>query len=292
MIPEWFFELRLPEFFCAFCIGLLGYLVGTFVPPFCRPFTWGDPSINYPYIGSTFPVYSLAIMSIIPCLIFAAVCFRDGNSAKARSECVAWVLSLCVGVALSMLIVDTIKVYAGRLRPDFLDRLRRAGINATTPITDYCAVSDKLVRGGRLSFPSGHTGISFAAMCPLVMFLVRVFQPFRHSSFPRFLLCIVPLVLSVIVGLSRTRDYVHNFDDIAVGAGIGLLSSYVAVLLHFRVDSDEFSTKAFVEENTAIIAAQSNSPGSNEVHLTTYLPPGSSTANGATLRENRSSRSL
>jgi diacylglycerol diphosphate phosphatase/phosphatidate phosphatase len=276
MLPEIFFELRVPEFFCAFCVGLFSFLFGNFVPPFCRPFSWDDPSISREYRGSTFPSYALAIMSALPCVVFVAVCLHRGEKdARTRNECVTWVLSQCVAVALSMLLVDVSKLYAGRLRPDFIDRLRIAGINSTTPNIDYCSISDNLVRGGRLSFPSGHSGISFAAMMTFAFFLMGLFQPFNNASFPRFLLCVIPLVLSSIVAISRTRDNVHNFDDIVTGSLVGLMSSFVAVRLHFDVTGgDRFVPRACGDDSAASPRTlMSGSSGSNEVSLVSYQAP-------------------
>ena len=229
-----FWKLRLLEFFAALCVGLGGFLIGNYVTPYCRSFAWDDPTISYVYKGSTFPSSSLAVISVVPALFFVGVKFaRNRDEPHFLEMCVAWVLTQSVACALAMLFVDIPKVFAGRLRPDFLSRLQRAGVNSTMIGVDYCSIKDSDVLDGRVSFPSGHSGISFAAVMTLVQFLVSEIQPFRHASFPRFLLCIIPLVLPYIVAISRTRDNVHHFADVLTGSLTGIIASVVAVKLHF-----------------------------------------------------------
>lgn len=138
-----------------------------------------------------------------------------------------WVLTQAFAVTFAMLVVDTIKVYAGRLRPDFLARLRREGLSEASVDVDWCAAG----KGGRVSFPSGHSAISFAAFVPFSFYVLHNLGVFRRSGVS--LWCIVvgllPQILPITVAVSRTRDNRHNFDDILAGSLIGIASALIAL---------------------------------------------------------------
>jgi membrane-associated phospholipid phosphatase len=138
-----------------------------------------------------------------------------------------WVLTQAFSVTLAMLVVDAIKVYAGRLRPDFLARLRREGYNETSTGVDWCAAG----KGGRVSFPSGHSAISFAAFVPFTFYVLHMLRVFRRGGVPlwRIVLGLVPQILPITVAVSRTRDYRHNFDDVLAGSLIGIACALIAV---------------------------------------------------------------
>ncbi|KAI5690984.1 PAP2 superfamily [Leishmania braziliensis] len=138
-----------------------------------------------------------------------------------------WVLLQAFSVALSVMIVDALKVYAGRLRPDFLSRLRNEGFNASSVGVDWCTVANE----GRLSFPSGHSSAGFSAFVPLCFYVLHSLHAFRRSgaSLWRILIGLTPLILPITVAVSRTRDNRHNFDDILAGSLIGIFTALVAV---------------------------------------------------------------
>ncbi|KPA78500.1 putative Phosphatidic acid phosphatase [Leptomonas pyrrhocoris] len=138
-----------------------------------------------------------------------------------------WVLTQAFAVTFAMLVVDAVKVYAGRLRPDFLSRLRREGYTAGSVEVDWCAVG----RGGRVSFPSGHSAISFAAFVPFSFYVLHTLRVFHRSgaSLWRVVVGLLPQILPITVAVSRTRDYRHNFDDILAGSLIGIASALIAL---------------------------------------------------------------
>ncbi|EKF31288.1 phosphatidic acid phosphatase, putative [Trypanosoma cruzi marinkellei] len=142
-----------------------------------------------------------------------------------------WLLAQAFSVTLTMFIVDMTKLYAGRLRPDFLARLHNEGYTEKTMGVDWCKVG----REGRLSFPSGHSGISFSSIVPLVLFLVGQLQVFYYASPLRLFLCMLPLFLPVVVAVSRTRDNRHHFSDVLAGGIIGTCCAFLSVTVLFRV---------------------------------------------------------
>ncbi|KEG15093.1 phosphatidic acid phosphatase [Trypanosoma grayi] len=143
-----------------------------------------------------------------------------------------WLLAQSFSLALCTCIIDTTKLYAGRLRPDFLARLEREGYTSSSVGVDWCDVA----REGRLSFPSGHSGLSFAAFVPLIMYFMGVLKAFRGGSLWRTVVSFIPLILPITVAVSRTRDNRHNFSDIVAGSIIGACCALLSVGLLFRVD--------------------------------------------------------
>eukprot|EP00126_Sphaerothecum_destruens_P006880 Sdes_comp19570_c0_seq1m11252 len=79
-------------------------------------------------------------------------------------------------------------------------------------------------------------------MCIFPSFAVNltVFIP-HHSSLPvqglghmyQVILCLVPLFVAFMVGISRTRDYRHNFSDVVAGAIIGIFSGIFGYRLYY-----------------------------------------------------------
>lgn len=114
---------------------------------------------------------------------------------------------------------------------------------------DYtdCINSDDhfLRRGGRRSFPSGHTSFSFAGstFCALYSFywLGKVRSTtIRFMKVPGYSLRIsalfIWLVPAIYVGISRTQDYRHFPTDVIGGALIGIITTSLCFIQYFRID--------------------------------------------------------
>ncbi|RNE95473.1 phosphatidic acid phosphatase [Trypanosoma rangeli] len=142
-----------------------------------------------------------------------------------------WVLAQAFAVCLCLCIVDVTKVYAGRLRPDFLARLLRAGYNKESEGVDWCYVA----LGGRKSFPSGHSGVAFASVVTLVLYCLGQLQAFHFASLWRTVMSLLLLILPIAVAVSRTRDNRHHFSDILAGSVIGTCCALFSVTLLFRL---------------------------------------------------------
>lgn len=138
-----------------------------------------------------------------------------------------WFLTQAFSVVFALMVVNAIKVYAGRLRPDFLSRLRNEGYSPQSTGVDWCAVPKE----GRVSFPSGHSSISFSAIVPFCFYVLHSLRAFRRSgvSLWRIFTGLLPLILPIAVAVSRTRDNRHYFDDIVAGSAIGIVSAVIAV---------------------------------------------------------------
>lgn len=75
------------------------------------------------------------------------------------------------------------------------------------------------------SFPSGHTGISFAGASAIFFGREWLSKKLRIS------LCVTAAVLAFLIALSRLYLYVHFPTDILGGMAVGILSGYIGFLL-------------------------------------------------------------
>lgn len=89
-------------------------------------------------------------------------------------------------------------------------------------------------RPSSFSFPSGHSSSSFAAMLPLLKEDKRLGIP--------------ALILAILIAFSRVYVHVHYATDIIVGALVGLLYGFIAMVI---VKKLEPIVKAKIEERKA-----------------------------------------
>lgn len=141
-----------------------------------------------------------------------------------------------------MTLTNFIKLYAGYLRPIFLE--------VCEPDETYANCSSGDDRKMRLSFPSGHASLSFCCLCVFSFYLEKCFgmsaarvlildkqsgeivRTYRQNSrFTRIMsiLCYSPIVIAIFIATSRVHDNVHFPADIVGGA---LLGGSVAHLVH------------------------------------------------------------
>lgn len=86
------------------------------------------------------------------------------------------------------------------------------------------------VMDGRKSFPSGHSSFSFATMGFLSFYLMgklKIFSEEGRGHSYRLIISFTPIVVALLVAISRTCDYHHWWQDIVVGSLIGLLIAYL-----------------------------------------------------------------
>ena len=88
----------------------------------------------------------------------------------------------------------------------------------------YCTKNSgpqKLVEGGKLSFPSGHSACSFAAGTFAFLQLGLAFQRFYHP-----LLLMLSMIFPIVCAGSRYVDGYHHLHDICIGSMIGISIGY------------------------------------------------------------------
>ncbi|ORC92631.1 phosphatidic acid phosphatase [Trypanosoma theileri] len=230
-------EWRILDYATCIVLGFVGWLVGSYVWPHCRQFSFDDSSIKYDrHEGETFPTYSVIIAIALILFVYVAgeyYTWRRHSRRILLRYLNAWVLAHAFSICLEFCIVNLSKLYAGRLRPDFLQRMADEGITIATiggfTETQVCHAA----REGRLSFPSGHSGTAFAGFVPLSLYLLGLTRALQGGAFYRAILAVLPLCFPIITAISRTRDNYHHFADIVAGSLIGSACGIFSVLLSF-----------------------------------------------------------
>jgi membrane-associated phospholipid phosphatase len=138
-----------------------------------------------------------------------------------------------LSIPLCGLITNIIKITVGRPRPDYFDRCYpgQREFNISLP----CTGDPLKVLEGRKSFPSGHSGSSFSTMTFLTLYLAGKLGTFNERGRGagwRLVVILIPMIFALLVAISRTCDYHHHWQDVTVGAILGIVTSY-AVYRHY-----------------------------------------------------------
>ncbi|XP_030375865.1 phospholipid phosphatase 5 isoform X2 [Scaptodrosophila lebanonensis] len=159
---------------------------------------------------------------------------KDKRDFRAASW--AWTLALCMNAVPTSLL----KITVGRPRPDFYYRCFPDGVmvfneNSTaldSTFLDFnCTGRPSDVNEGRKSFPSGHSSFAFASFGFIAYYVgskLHAFDARGRGQTWRFMISITPLVVAAMVAVSRTCDYHHHWQDVTIGALIGIVTGYIS----------------------------------------------------------------
>jgi membrane-associated phospholipid phosphatase len=209
-----------------------------------------DPSISFPYVNAQFPVSLLVGFSVgAPCgfvVICATLVFRYNSSSK-NYVTVLTMAFLLLTLAQCLLLADgitnTIKVLVLRPRPNFLAYCDYKGFQLASSSGNYTSynlatqpnavgstsscLSKSSLPDSVLSFPSGHSSLSFAGMTFVSLLLKHAIEGWGQFKLLGLHGAIVaaPLFLSSWVAITRIQDYFHHEDDVMMGSFIGASAS-------------------------------------------------------------------
>ena len=234
------------------CRGLLELL-----RPVQRDFFLDDYSIQHPSLPSIVPVWMLFVLSlVVPVVIVAAV--------KRRSA-VTYLCAFFIAVGIVEIITTILKNMVGRLRPNFIAVCQPIyPTNMTYSYmhpyyTNGCKdENDPTTMDARMSFPSGHSSMSFTGLGFLSLVLLH---HFKNTGLLVRIFSLSPYLLAFYIAISRTRDNHHHWQDITVGAFIGIAVSY-KIFHHFEKtkktvevvvpndESDRLLSRSHVKENS------------------------------------------
>jgi len=130
------------------------------------------------------------------------------------------------------------------MRPDFiatcfqlnsneLRALLAIGFNSTFPgVSPACTVSENEIWKSMLSFPSGHSSLSFANFVYLALRLPKIPEKnfFKSGSILESILLSLPIVIilpAMHISISRIIENRHHPEDIIAGAAIGSLIAFI-----------------------------------------------------------------
>ncbi|KAI8326386.1 acid phosphatase/Vanadium-dependent haloperoxidase [Martensiomyces pterosporus] len=221
-----------PDYVVVAVMAILWGLLNR-IEPFHRDFSLTNKTIQYPNKPDSVPFYAAVIL----CFVFPLVVIFLWTGLLRRSfhDMNSGVLGLCVSLVLNMMITNTIKNLAGRHRPDFIDRcnLDKSKGTALEPViglltTNVCRQTDKnFFWDGMRSFPSGHTSFSFAGLTYLSLWLAGHLKiaDGRGRAYKSFVV-LIPELVALLIGVSRTKDYRHHWQDVLAGALLGIFMGW------------------------------------------------------------------
>jgi len=170
------------------------------------------------FLGATFPLVLSKLPNNNPLLnIHAGTC------------CVL------VAIGISELVTQVFKFYVGRLRPCFYSM---CGFDKATLA---CTNGVEMEMEARMSFPSGHSSLSFCGLVCVVLFLLgrvglgRNIGSVVASGRGKVLtvLSFTPLLLSFYCATSRLVDNWHHPSDIIAGSILGTVSAFISYHIWF-----------------------------------------------------------
>ncbi|GAQ84954.1 lipid phosphate phosphatase [Klebsormidium nitens] len=176
--------------------------------------------LRYPLLANSVPAWAIpAYTLLLPLVVFGAFFAvkkdkRDFHNAF---------MGLMACLILTSVATDSVKLAAGRLRPDFSSRCFPNGQESfSVPGEPACTGLASDVIEGRKSFPSGHSSLSFAGLGYLALYLGGKSGTFRgRFQLPTYVPFFLPLIGATVVAVSRVRDYWHHWQDVTVGSLLG-----------------------------------------------------------------------
>ena len=187
----------------------------------------------YPFNPTnTIPSWSVApIAVLIPLAVFGGLHAARKLDRKTLAKLV---LGLMFSCSATLALTNLIKLTVGRSRPNFVARcwqttnlsvvaaLPNGGGMPGYPVCTNPSAAE--VKEGRKSFPSGHVSLTAGGLVFLSLFLLRrtsVRPPEQTNSISRVALAVTPLLLLLLIAITRVRDYWHHPGDCVGAAVIG-----------------------------------------------------------------------
>ncbi|KAJ3130036.1 hypothetical protein HK098_006748 [Nowakowskiella sp. JEL0407] len=203
---------------CAFLLAV-DLLLDRFLSPFKRPFRLDDYEISHKNLENFVPIWSVYVIGYGSFLLAVLIYLRiyayitamverrlsrgkdavrfdeeveappdvtlqglDNPTLDINYEFHKFAIGLTISLMFTIIATDIVKNFAGRLRPDFLDRCQfKPFNNATFPPNYYvfegvdgtCIGDTAKVLDGRKSFFSGHTSSSFVMATFAALWILR-----------------------------------------------------------------------------------------------------------------------
>ncbi|CAL5396635.1 unnamed protein product [Camellia sinensis] len=247
--------------------------------------------LKYPLKPNTVPVWAVGVIAVLlPFAVILVYYFIRRDVYDFHHA----VLGLLFSVLITGVLTDAIKDAVGRPRPDFFWRCFPNGKAVFNNVTRnvMCTGQKSVIKEGYKSFPSGHVSSgtfdsllieyesshkaerSFAGMGFLTWYLsgkIRVFDRGGHVA--KLCVSVLPLLVGVLVAISRVDDYWHYWEDVFGSAVIGLTAASFCYLQFFPppYDMDGAFPHAFIK----ILADSQNTTQStsNNANRNVYSQP-------------------
>ncbi|CAI7804638.1 unnamed protein product [Closterium sp. NIES-53] len=146
-------------------------------------------------------------------------------------------LGFVFNCATTFLLTNALKVSIGRPRPHFFIVCFPSGVPVYgSDGNAQCNGSSSSVMESRVSFPSGHTSMSFSGLTYAALFLAAKLQAFSargRGQLWRLVPSACCLAGAASVGITRIDDYWHFPFDVFMGGLIGMVVAAICYFLHY-----------------------------------------------------------
>lgn len=195
--------------------------------PMARPFRVDNPHIRYPYVPhEMFPVpllFTLAV--VVPIVGVGAPAFYHPQH---RRHTAMSLLGLLFCLAMTITFIDVAKIIIGNQRPDFIARcIPKPGTpqHQLSRVLEVCTNTNmSMVWEGCKSTPSGHSGLSFAGLGFLAIYMHLLIKNHYASRQPLLKFTpAIPILVAMLIAYSRIIDHKHHWFDVIAGSSIGML---------------------------------------------------------------------
>lgn len=269
------------------------------IEPFRRGFFCDDETIRYPFKGNTVTPVMLGLIIGLPSIIILTVGEYARQLSKGQIKTNqeifgynirTWILNFfkqfiyfCFGLLLTFDATEVGKYTIGRLRPHFVSVCQPVlsdgttcndAINQHRYIENYYCLGSGYtiedVRQARLSFPSGHSSLSFYTLVYVALYLQKRMH-WSRSDLTRHFIQFSLIMLAWFTALSRVMDNWHHWSDVLVGSLLGVVGALVTANYISRFFKNSYDT-GFANLRLKGLARQDTSDTLNEVLASTPPP--------------------
>ncbi|KAJ9528384.1 hypothetical protein QJQ45_020311 [Haematococcus lacustris] len=200
---------------------------------------------SYPYHENTVPSWTVPVYAIGAPLLAFSLARLVLSPRKVTTDVWYRTLYACLfAIFLTAAITNCLKrcaahcvqIAIGRPRPNFVFRCWPDGAPVFAGENRYggyavCSTDSATEAEHRKSFPSGHSSWSGAGLGFLTAWLLGQTRAFTGGgrAWP-LMLSLVPLLASLVVGVTRITDYWHHVSDVCVGLALGWFIAFVVYL--------------------------------------------------------------
>ncbi|KAI8826913.1 phosphatidic acid phosphatase type 2/haloperoxidase, partial [Fimicolochytrium jonesii] len=147
-------------------------------------------------------------------------------------------LGLAVSLVFTLIFTQIVKIAVGSLRPDFLARCQpvwKYDDMLTVTMVDRCTGDAGDIKEGRKSFFSGHSSMAWSGLGFLAIYLAGRLNLDRKPLAPKYAVVTIPIVVALLISISRVDDYWHRWEDVVVGAVVGATISAWSYSYHCTI---------------------------------------------------------
>jgi len=187
----------------------------------------------------------ILLTALVPLMIHGfALSFLSSSGNYSSKKQIKFILNQIVVYFLTGIVTNLLKQSLQRMRPDFiatcfelnsgeLRALLVTGYNSTYPgVSPACTASETEIWKSMLSFPSGHSSLSFANFVYLAFGLPKIPEKsfYKSGTILESILLSLPILIilpAMHISMSRVIENRHHPEDVIAGAAIGSLIAFI-----------------------------------------------------------------